>query len=105
MNCSLAREIMENEVEHPIKRACKRLDLSPHMEGAYLAVYDRCKEWYRPTNNADKTHGLDEYSYAQTMHHLGLLDERRISVWRDGQYRGKRVEFRQAEALLPANST
>ena len=85
-----------------ITEACRRWDLTPAMEQAYRAVFDKCGDWFRPTNNLDANAGVEEYSLAQRLHHAGLLDERRICVWRDGRPHGKRVEFRQAEALQHA---
>ena len=85
-----------------IAEACRRMDLTPAMEDAYRAVFDKCVDWCWLSNNLDANHGVEEYSIAQRLHQAGFLDERRICKWRDGRPHGKRVEFRQARALQHA---
>ena len=85
-----------------IAEACRRMDLTPAMEDSYRAVFAKCSEWYRPSNDLDANCGVEEYSIAQRLHHAGFLDERRICKWVDGRPHGKRVEFRQAEELQHA---
>lgn len=82
-----------------ITEACSRMDLAPAMEASYRAVFDKCADWKRLSNDLDANSGVEEYSIAQRLHQAGFLDERRICTWRDGRPHGKRVEFRQAVAL------
>lgn len=54
-------------------------------------MFAKCVEWFAPTNKRD-----DEYSLAQALHTIGLLDMRRTSKHRAGCFRGHRVEFKQS---------
>lgn len=78
---------------HPvIRRAVERYDVSPHIADEYQALFEKCHEWFTPTNRHD-----DEYSRAQVLHSLGLLDQRKTALHRNGMFRGFRVEFQHSD--------
>lgn len=74
-----------------IHEAIRKDLISENLEQQYSAVFAKCADWFAPTNKRD-----DEYSLAQALHKIGLLDMRRISKHRAGCFRGYRVEFKQS---------
>lgn len=74
-----------------IKAAVEKDLLSANIEHLYNAVFDKCVDWFAPTNKKD-----DEYRLAQDLHDIGLLDMRRTSRHRGGCFRGYRVEFKKS---------
>lgn len=82
-----------------IHEAIRKDLISENLEQQYSAVFAKCADWFAPTNKRDRD---DEYSLAQVLHKIGLLDMRRISRHRAGCFRGYRVEFKQSAAAAGA---
>lgn len=74
-----------------VQAAISKCLLSPNLSANYSAVFEKCADWFAPTNRNG-----DEYSLAQVLHGIGLLDARRICRHRGGCFRGYRVEFKQS---------
>jgi hypothetical protein len=77
---------------HPdIQSAARRLDISPTIIERYQCVFDKCADW-TVLNNKEN----DEYSLAEVLYRIDILDKRGTSRRMDGMFRGHRIEFRQS---------
>lgn len=86
---------------HPsIQRAADRYEISPNLADEYQSAFEKCADWFRPTNRHN-----DDYRCCRVLHKVGLLDERRTCIHRNGMFRGYRIEFKQSDMAKHCRSS